>query len=335
MSVEGEALARRLQSRAGTALRRALGLADASEIRIRRPPSGRGGRTFILEADGAPAAVLRALRSRRRVLRLKAASDRLVRLHVPVARVLWSDASLLGRLRRGAYLLLEEHLHGVTLGRLADHAPALDSLAGALARLHAVRRPEWGTLRSGKSRRFGRYRLAQIRSLLRRLRRAGALSGSEARALADAFEAWRGRLDSLREFHLIHNDLHFENVLVSGDGSVSLIDLYRLRFDRRERELAAVAGRLLDLEPRASRAFLEAYARRAGAQPEEGLLELETAALCLARWAALRERARLQPPGEQRRSFSALARLWEERARERAARMGPVIGRAAQGRGVF
>lgn len=314
-------LARRLEERAGGALRRALGLLPGCALRLVKPATGRGGRTFLVEVDGRAVAVLRALRQRRRLLRLSEAGDSLRAQGVPVARVLWRDPSPVRRLWRGAYLILEEHIAGATLGTLAERGAALDSLAAALARLHAVRRREWGTLHRRKRSGFGPFRLGQIGSLLRRLRRSGSLEGPAARALHAAFGAWRERLDSLRDFHLIHNDLHFENVLAAPDGSVRIIDLYRLRFDRRERELAGVCGRLLDLEAGATSRFLERYAGAGGERPEAGLLEFETAVLCLARWASLRERAEALPRGERRDSVGALSDRWRERAAERAARI--------------
>ena len=313
----------RLETHAKRALRAPLGLAAVSRLTLRPPPAGVGGRTWLIYADGAPVGVLRALHSRRRLLRLREASARLLATGVPVARVLWSDASLLGRLRCGAYLMVEEHFEGAPWVATAGRPRAVHPLAGALARLHGSRHAAWGTL--GRARRwfYGGFRLRQVRGQLHRLHRHGALSRAECRTLYAPFAAWRRRLDALRGFHLIHNDLHPENVLVSPDGALRLIDLYRLRFDCREKDLAAVCGRLLRFDRAAARAFEEAYEGAGGEAPDQRLLEFELAALCVARWRWQVEQAARRADEAVGRSILDEARRWREWSLERVGGLQP------------
>jgi Ser/Thr protein kinase RdoA (MazF antagonist) len=306
----------RLERRAQRSLRRVLALPEGVPLALVRPAGGRGGRTFTVEVAGERLAVLRAVPQRRRLLRMIEATRRLERLGVPVPRVLWSDSSRLGRWWQGAYLLLEEHLAGQTLAETADRAAALARLATLLARLHSEKRPEWGTFGRRKRRGYARYRLSHAGAALRALCRGGTLGQPEAKEVAGRLAAWEGILDRIGEFHLIHNDLHFANVIVGPGGEVNLIDLYRLRFDRREREVAALSAKIEDIEPRQRERFEEEYRLQAGALDPQ-LQRFEEAVSALARWAALSGRARLGGPGEERGGLGRLAEVWGERFRAR------------------
>jgi Ser/Thr protein kinase RdoA (MazF antagonist) len=315
---DGAVALKRLERRARRGVRRVLALPEQAPLALTRAAGGRAGHAFAVEVEGRKLAVLRAVSRRRRLLRLEEAARRLEALGVRVPRVLWCDPSPLRRWWRGAYLLLEEYLPGQTLAATADRAPVLAQLAGLLARLHSEKRPEWGTFGRRKRRGYARYRLSQAGGALRALRRSGAVEAPEAAAVARRLSAWRRCLEQLDQFHLIHNDLHFANVMVSPQGGVGLIDLYRLRFDRREREIAALLARLEDIDPGKRAVFEEEYWAKTGA-PDARLMSLEGALSALARWSSFAGRSRMAQPGREGAGIGRLAALWAERARARIA----------------
>jgi len=305
---------RRLERRSLRALRRVLECDPGIRLQLVPPSCGRGGRTLLVQSEGRTLAILRAFSQRSRILRLREATRKLQFLGVPSPRLLWSDASLTGRLWRGAYLTLEEFLGGVPLGQVSERAPALDRLAGSLARLHSDHRASWGTFGRRKRRGYAHARLRQARLLLRRLLVLQGIPRSEARELAAALSAWKPRLQALRVFHLLHNDISFGNVLVGADGYVTLVDLYRMRYDRRERELSMVAGRLLEMDPSGVSRFLAAYERQGGKGPEPDLWAFETFLVSLERWARMLEYSRAGSPSQQAWAAERAAR-WRARAR--------------------
>ncbi len=306
----------RLERRSRRLLRRALAVDTEHELRLVRPPSGRGGRTFMVQAEGRTLAVLRVFALRNRLVRLRESTRKLQFLGVPVPRLLLCNTSHMGRLWRGAYVAVEEFLEGVPLGKAHDRTPALDQLAGSLARLHSEHRDSWGTFGRRKRTGYAGSRLRMARQIVRRLSLVEGLTREEARDLLVALAAWKPRLEALRDFQLLHNDLHFNNVLVHEDGHVSLLDLYRMRYDRRERELSAVAVRLLDLDPCRVSRFLEMYEQQGGKSPEPGLWEFETLLVCLDRWARMLEQARSGDKSQAAWAADQI-KIWEKRVRVR------------------
>jgi aminoglycoside phosphotransferase (APT) family kinase protein len=322
-------LERRLERWAGGSVRRALGLLPETPLEYAAAPAGSGGRPLIVRAGGRERAVLRLLRERGSLSRLRASHRLLGRVGVPVARPLWSDASPWRRWLCGGYPWLEEHLPGKMLHLAPCPEGAHARLAGALARLHAERRACWGAPAgsrwSGWARRatgYARLRLREVAGALSRLRRIGALPAGEERMLRETSRRWRGRLLRVRDFQLIHNDLHPGNILVAEDGRIGLLDLRRVRFGRRERDLAAVAGRVLQFDSQAFDAFLERYRAAGGESPDADLLEFEILTLCLGRWAAAAERARGLRRGSREKALEEES-LWAQRVRLKAERFAP------------
>lgn len=270
----------------------------------------------MVQTEGRTLAVLRAFARCSRLVRLRESTRKLQFLGVPIPRLLLCNTSHIGRLWRGAYVAVEEFLEGVPLGEAQDRAPALDRLAGSLARLHSEHRDSWGTFGRRKRTGYAGSRLRKARQVVRRLSRAEALTREEARDLMAALAVWKPRLEALQVFQLLHNDLHFSNVLVHEDGHVTLLDLYRMRYDRRERELSAVAARLLDLDPSRVSRFLEMYERQGGKGPEPDLWEFETLLVCLERWAQMLEQSR-SGDNSQAAWAADQIKIWKKRVRVR------------------
>ncbi len=316
--MRGDELARHLESSVGARVKEAVGIATGETIRLVPAVIGTGGRTFMVEVEGTARFVLRAWRSRRRLRRMVRASRRLSRLGVPVARMLWSDGSIRNRLACGSYLSAEEYLPGIILGHIGPEEtrwPALAALAPVLARLHSDHRPGWGRGWRNKWAGYGQFRTRAVARAIRWLVRQKVLGDREADALRRALRRWRRELNAVSDFQLIHNDVNFGNVLVSGDGSIHLLDLERIRYDRRERELAAVLGVVLDLDVDLGRRFLDLYADAGNDRPELRLLDFELVALCLGRWASSLPQAPPRVDPEQPRD--PRSDVWEARARER------------------
>ncbi len=259
--------------------------------------------------------VLHAVRSRGSLERLCAGRERLLAQGVPAARLLWSAGSRWAKLRHGAYLVLESYIEGVPLAEMADQRGAIKAFAHLLASLHGRDRRGWGGLHAKRSTGYGRFRIREITSTLKRMLLLKALTRTESQHIQRTFLGWRERLDGLRSFQLIHDDLHLNNIVFAKNGVPHLIDLRRLRYDRQERDLACVVAQLANLGAHEPSRFLTLYAQEAG-EPDQDLLQFEMAARGLRYWAAYWQRAERAGSSSRGSELRARSLKWQRRTRE-------------------
>jgi aminoglycoside phosphotransferase (APT) family kinase protein len=178
------------------------------------------------------------------------------------------------RIHAGFYLLLEEFIDAealeVVVGRPDRSASVTEALAGCLARLHGVERPEYGPV-TGPSRRpcLAYYVDKAVRKLERITDQVPNLSRDGIRRVGRFVQREAERFRAPRAFSLIHGDPSDGNVLVDQENRVTLIDLEYMHFGLPEYDLQMARHYLLRDDESLYRAFRGAYERRRGGPSQE------------------------------------------------------------------
>ncbi|MEQ8819067.1 MAG: phosphotransferase [Sumerlaeia bacterium] len=233
----------------------------------------------------------------------------LERLGFPVARTYFCEDMMSRFGLRESVLIIEDYLSGSHLP-LEDFETKREAIR-LLARMHQVRRQNWGALSAGPEEELTRASYVSIflrREVIYALRRMErhfgvSLDGETREEIWHLFEGEAGALLSEPDlaFRLIHGDVSVRNFLKSTDGTVRMIDFVTVAFDLPGIEIVRAPlvfteakskkkGRPKELSP-----LWTAYFEEAGAQAYERFTRQSR--LALARF-SLRElawgRARLE-----------------------------------------
>ncbi|MFG0316882.1 MAG: phosphotransferase family protein [Planctomycetota bacterium JB042] len=227
-----------------------------------------GTRSAVLFLD-SPAGrhVLKGVRDPIFAAQTALAMRHLRRRGAPVPRLVHHDLSPRTRWTLGVVVLVEEGIRGENLSR-RDRTPAvLDAAADALARLHSIRRPRWGSLLPGLGRRGG-YVAHLERRRARRLEELAAVGPALADLARPAVDRWFAREARERSpdaFSLCHRRVTRTNVLHTDDGDAVLIDVGTARYGDPAFDLERALQRWCGADDVRRGRFLDRYFARAPA----------------------------------------------------------------------
>lgn len=128
--------------------------------------------------------------------------------------------------RFGALFIVEEFVDGVSKRAEQLTDADIEAIAAEIARLHSVKAEMWGPLDSPRTEDLANVLLRRIDKQLSRVARGPVLTGQQAHVarVREWFASWRGELEAMQEFCLVHSKLHRENCLFEEDGRFCLLD---------------------------------------------------------------------------------------------------------------
>lgn len=199
---------------------------------------------------------------------LRSAHDFLAVHGIPAPRVLGAATGPFAPLRFGGWALAATHVAGAPFARPATIESA-SRLGALLGRLHAISEaaPESARLRVRGADdsywlAFDAARRARLEALL------GARAPHARDVLPRVFERLANETRALPATprHLVHGDIHPENVFVRPDGELCLLDLQSLRFGITELEFNFVLEHYCGRDEALRRSLLDAYRAAIGAE---------------------------------------------------------------------
>lgn len=163
--------------------------------------------------------------------------------------------------RYGAIFILEEFIDGESR-KPADLTDAdIVSAATELARLHSITSEVWGPIEQPRTEEFGNVLLRRIERQLTIVEKGPILKGQQTRIaeVRNWFAQWRGDLNAIRRFSLVHGKLHRENCLFETTGRFCLLDITTLEWGIPSTDLALVHQSQCGSDARLIARFDEAY----------------------------------------------------------------------------
>lgn len=236
------------------------------------PPPDLGTRSslWLVRIEGRQPLLLRSHAHPRQASASVAAMRHMEALSLPAPRVVYHHIPIAAWLIPGRgprCTTVETWIDGIAHARLSDPAaigPATLKVAQLLARLHSVTRRQWGRPDRPGSGSFSRRAVALARRMLRDLVKTGWLDEESRSRVESELAASRERIDAIRSFSLVHNDLNRHNVVVGADGSLALVDLHRIAYEPFPEEVLNAAYHFTRKDADLGAQFEETYFEHAG-----------------------------------------------------------------------
>jgi len=236
------------------------------------PPPDLGTRSslWLIRVEGRQPLLLRSHAHPRQAGASVAAMRHMEALSLPAPRVVFHHIPLTAWLIPGRgprCTTVETWIDGIAHARLTDPAaiaPATLKVAELLARVHSVTRRQWGRPDRAASGSFAAGAIAVARRMLRDLAKAEWLDEESRRRVEGELAASRERIDAIRSFSLVHNDLNRHNIVVAADGSVALVDLHRIAYEPFPEEVLNAAYHFTRKDADLGAQFEETYFKHAG-----------------------------------------------------------------------
>ena len=250
-----------------------LGIAGRAFAIEPPPDSGTRSSLWLIRIEGMQPLLLRSF-ARRRQARASVTAMRHMEAHdLPAPRVVFDDiriapwlARLLGA--RGPHCVtIETWIDGPSHARLTEPAAvaaAALKTAELLARMHQVARDAWGRPDRPRADSFADHALGVARRMIRDLGRGGWLDPPARKRAGELLESFRDRVDAIRSFRLVHNDVNRHNVVVAADGHVALVDLHRIAYEPFPEEVLNASYHFCRKDPDLAARFEQTYFARAG-----------------------------------------------------------------------
>jgi len=235
-----------------------------------RPPGagGTASQACRLDIEGAPSLLLRFFDDRARALRSAGALRHLERLGLPAPRLAFADVRITNRILRPEdlplYATAETWIEGTRVIESPDEEGAALSVAGLLARFHAICRPRWG--RPGgfpEIRPYAGTTLAAAGRMIADLRTRGILDKAEGAEAISRLERWRRLLTGIDVFHLVHNDANRRNFILTMEGTLFAIDVRRISYEPCAEEIANALYHFCRRDETLAGRFVETWLRSA------------------------------------------------------------------------
>ncbi len=206
-----------------------MGIA-ADNLAINIPEFGERSMVLFLSAGGREMVVRSFPRRAGRVRTMRAVRFSLGH-GVKVPRILHVEQSRATRRALGYSLLIEERIRGIHPTDAPNRNRMISITAAGISRMHNVTRSRWGNLRIG--RRWG-YFARQMEAAEKHVHRSekpdSALPSHwpEIRRWLERFEPMTKRI---RRYSFCHRAIASDNLMITPDGELCLLDVQRLCFD--------------------------------------------------------------------------------------------------------
>lgn len=186
----------------------------------------------------------------------------------------------------GALFIVEEFIEGCSKAPSELTDEDISAAALELARLHKVTSEVWGPVKAPRTEDYPTVLLRRLDRQLIQVCRGPILRGAQPDlAIVRAwFAGWRGELESIRRFALVHGKLHRENCIFEAGGGFCLLDITTLEWGVAASDLVLVHhsqfGRQADLIARFDATYFANSPKDAAGQTRR-LLPLYEAVYCL------------------------------------------------------
>ena len=231
--------------------------APGPPVAVRPATQGTRSIVHLVDFEGFPRIVLRAVDRWLRAARLAYNFHAFCRMGLPVPALLDSDLSPLTRWRWGFYALSEQFVEGQHVHEAADRAAAVRAVARGLASFHNVEWRRWGW---PGFRRLGSYRRHVLERVAERTGHlARVLPQPERDALAAWFDDHAATAALGPPFALTHSRVNLGNFVVRPDGEATVVDLIECRYGSFCPDLISALYRLCERDERLMAGFLDEY----------------------------------------------------------------------------
>jgi hypothetical protein len=232
---------------------------------IQRPGQGGTSSTaWKLSVERGPSLLVRFFSDLGRARRSATALKHLERHDLPAPRLKHASLGFMNRFSRGngvpRYSTTETWIEGTRALEAPDEAGTALSVAGILARFHAVTRGRCGppTL-LGDPRPYAKTTMRLAMGMIHDLQARGTLSPGEATEATARFNAWMGMLLKQTTFHLCLNDANRRNFILLKDKSLVAIDVQRVSYEPCAEEVANALYHFCRRDESLAERFLETY----------------------------------------------------------------------------
>ena len=229
---------------------------------LQKMPLGRiSSSTFLLEIDGYPPLMLKAIRKRYRFKRLLQCHDILVRQNIPVPKIVFAEEDRKLFDWKRMHVICEERIEGSTLLQVDLTPEIIKDIAHLFLRLHRSKRTLWGKLNGGgRSDSLFFYLIENIQKNLRKWRTYDQnFSSVLAKTILDYCKRFQREVEEINTFSLCHRDPSKANVILDKNKSLYLIDIDESGYFPSFMEYYMVQFSLLEGSEAKVRLFEEAY----------------------------------------------------------------------------
>jgi aminoglycoside phosphotransferase (APT) family kinase protein len=143
---------------------------------------------------------------------------------------------------KGVTFIAEEYLSGSIWENLKITEKHAKAFGHILAKLHSLKREYWGGIEAQKKP-MGTFGSSQLKRVGHRLHRVkkfdpDTVKSEEFHAIKEWFRSLRPMLDSLQEFHLIHDKINSGNIIYSeADSQMYFLDFATLQYGYRAKDM--------------------------------------------------------------------------------------------------